>query len=56
MLTDDAAGMTHRIRPGALWVAPKGARFRFRAETPRRLICVFSPPFTGRETEFAGDQ
>lgn len=56
VLMDDTAGKTHRIEPGALWVARKGERFRFRAETPTRLICVFSPPFTGRETGFAGDQ
>ncbi|MBM3540848.1 MAG: ectoine synthase [Alphaproteobacteria bacterium] len=53
---DDAAGQTHRIEPGTMWVARKGARFRFRAGTPTRLICVFSPPFAGRETGFAGDQ
>jgi mannose-6-phosphate isomerase-like protein (cupin superfamily) len=56
VLMDDAAGTTHRIEPGTLWVARKGTRFRFRAETPTRLICVFSPPFAGRETGFAGDQ
>ena len=56
VLSDAAAGQTHRIEPGTMWVAHKGARFRFRAETPTRLICVFSPPFTGRETGFVGDQ
>ncbi len=55
-LTDLATGIGEVIEPGALWIAPMGARFRFVAETQTRLICVFTPPFDGGETGFAGDQ
>ena len=54
-LTDLATGTTHRIGPGTLWVARRGERFRFRANQPTRLICVFVPPFSGEETGFARD-
>jgi L-ectoine synthase len=55
-LTDLETGATHAIAPGTLWVAPRGSRFRFVAAEPTRLVCVFTPPFAGRETGFAGDQ
>lgn len=44
------------ILPGMMWIANKGDRFSFVASTPTRLICVFTPPFHGDETGFAGDQ
>lgn len=56
VLTDLATGQPRQIAPGTLWVAEKGDRFNFRAETPIRLICVFTPAFGGHETGFAGDQ
>ena len=49
-------GERQHITPGTMWVAEKGCRFSFEALTPTRLICVFTPPFTGSETGFAGDQ
>jgi quercetin dioxygenase-like cupin family protein len=55
-LGDEATGAKHEILPGTLWIATRGSRFRFRASIPTRLICVFSPPFMGHETGFAGDQ
>jgi L-ectoine synthase len=55
-LTDVSTGVSQRILPGTLWVAPRSARFRFLAHVSTRLICVFRPPFIGHETGFAGDQ
>jgi L-ectoine synthase len=55
-LTDLETDAAHDIVPGTMWIAEKGARFRFVAETPTRLICVFNPAFTGHETGYAGDQ
>lgn len=55
-LIDSATWQTHQIEPGVLWLARRGERFRFRAHTPTRLICVFTPPFVGHETGYAGDQ
>jgi L-ectoine synthase len=45
----------HAIEPGTLWLARAGEHFRFKAFEPTRLICVFSPAFTGQETGFARD-
>ena len=55
-LVDLSDGQAHAITPGTLWLARPGDRFSFRASVPTRLICVFSPPFAGHETGFAGDQ
>jgi L-ectoine synthase len=44
------------IQPGTLWMARAGQHFRFEALEPTRLICVFSPAFTGTETGFARDE
>ena len=52
----DRHGTAHEIVPGTMWVADKGTQFRFIAQEPTRLICVFSPAFTGSETGYAGDQ
>jgi L-ectoine synthase len=52
----DQHGTAEEIVPGTMWVAAKGSRFRFIAHLPTRLICVFNPAFTGRETGYAGDQ
>lgn len=45
-----------RVGPGTMWIAERGDRFSFVAHAPTRLICVFTPPFAGHETGFAGDQ
>ena len=51
----DASGVAHAIAPGTMWVARPGERFRFVAQAPTRLICVFTPPLEGGETGFASD-
>lgn len=56
VLTDHATLIAHDIMPGTLWIARQGETFSFRASEPTRLICVFTPPFKGTETGFAGDQ
>jgi L-ectoine synthase len=56
VIRDNAGGTERRILPGMMWVAEKGDRFSFLASVPTRLICVFTPPFEGGETGFAGDQ
>lgn len=56
ILTDLATGRATRILPGSMWTSSRGDRFRFEPLEETRLICVFSPPFGGGETGFAGDQ
>jgi L-ectoine synthase len=56
MLTDLQNMETYTIEPGTMWVAPKKSRFRFKADLPTRLICIFNPAFIGAETGFAKDQ
>lgn len=56
VIRDHAGGPDRRITPGTLWIADKGDRFTFVADIATRLICVFTPPFKGDETGFAGDQ
>jgi L-ectoine synthase len=55
-LEEIGTGRVLKIMPGTMWVAEKGSRFRFLAHAPTRVICVFTPPFSGQETGFAGDQ
>ena len=55
-LVDLSNNQVHVITPGSLWVAKQGDTFKFRADVPTRLICIFSPPFSGHETGFIGDQ
>jgi L-ectoine synthase len=54
-LTDVSSGKTSVIEPGVMWVARQGERFRFVADLPTRLICVFTPAFGGQETGFASE-
>lgn len=56
VIIDHSSGSETQIESGVMWVAEKGARFTFKASLPTRLICVFTPPFEGNETGFAGDQ
>ena len=55
IVRDHSTNTETQIVPGAMWVAEKGDRFSFIAKSPTRLICVFTPPFVGNETGFAGD-
>ena len=56
IIRDHASSLETHINPGMMWIAEKGDRFSFRAEVSTRLICAFTPPFSGSETGFAGDQ
>ena len=48
-LEELATGRVHAVRPGTLWAAAKGERFRFRALAPTRLVSVFTPALVGPE-------
>ena len=43
----------HRIEPGVMYLLDGHERHRVTAETDLRLVCVFNPPCTGRETHQA---
>jgi L-ectoine synthase len=51
-LTERDTGLVHRLRPGSAY-APGQDRHHIRVETDLRLVCVFSPALTGRETHDA---
>ena len=55
-IRDLGGGEATVVSPGTIWIADKGDRFSFVARVPTRLICVFTPPFEGGGTGFAGDQ
>lgn len=45
-----ADGKTHAIRPGMMYALDQHDKHYLRAKTDMRMICVFNPPLTGRET------
>jgi L-ectoine synthase len=49
-LRDLETGQTHAIRPGTLYLLDGHERHRLTATTDLRMMCVFNPPLTGRET------
>ena len=51
-ITDRDTGAAHRIGPGSAY-APQHDRPTIRVLSPLRLVCVFSPALTGRETHDA---
>ena len=51
-ITDRDTGAAHRIGPGSAY-APQHDRHTIRVLSPLRLVCVFSPALTGRETHDA---
>lgn len=51
-LTERDTGIMHRIGPGSAY-APEHDRHTIRVISPLRLVCVFSPALTGRETHDA---
>ena len=51
-ITERDTGVVHRIRPGSAY-APQHDRHTIRVITPLRLVCVFNPALTGRETHDA---
>ena len=51
-ITERDTGAMHRIGPGAAY-APQHDRHTIRVLEPLRLVCVFNPALTGRETHDA---
>ena len=43
-------GETHRIRAGTVYALDQHDRHVLRADSRMRMVCVFNPPCTGRET------
>lgn len=52
-LLDREAGTVHQLRPGTVYVLDGHERHTVHAEARLRMVCVFSPPCTGRETHDA---
>ena len=48
-----ATGEVFPLGPGTIYVLDQHERHRLRAVTQLRLVCVFTPPLTGRETHDA---
>jgi L-ectoine synthase len=51
-ITERETGTLHRIGPGSAY-APRYEPHTVRVITPLRLVCVFNPALTGRETHDA---
>ena len=51
-LTERDTGLVHRLGPGSAY-APSHDRHAIRVLSPLRLVCVFAPALTGRETHDA---
>lgn len=51
-ITERDSGVVHRIGPGSAY-APQEDRHTIRVLAPLRLVCVFNPALTGRETHDA---
>lgn len=51
-LTERDTGAVHRLGPGSAY-APQHDRHTIRVLSPLRLVCVFNPALTGRETHDA---
>lgn len=51
-LTERDTGVVHRLGPGSAY-APQHDRHTIRVLSPLRLVCVFNPALTGRETHDA---
>ncbi|MCF7820833.1 MAG: ectoine synthase [Mariprofundaceae bacterium] len=49
--TDD--GKVHKITPGTVYLLNGSERHLLRASKTMRMVCVFNPPVTGRETHDA---
>ncbi len=47
---DIATGEVHPLGPGSLYALDKHDRHVVRAHTDMKLVCVFTPSLTGRET------
>jgi L-ectoine synthase len=51
-ITERDTGAVHRLGPGSAY-APQHDRHTIRVLSPLRLVCVFAPALTGRETHDA---
>jgi L-ectoine synthase len=51
-VTERDTGRVHRLEPGSAY-APRHERHTIRVLSPLRLVCVFNPALTGRETHDA---
>jgi L-ectoine synthase len=51
-LTERDTGVVHHLGPGSAY-APQHDRHTIRVIAPLRLVCVFNPALTGRETHDA---
>ena len=49
-ITDLATGERHLIMPGVMYALNAHDRHVLRAKKNLRMVCVFNPPCTGRET------
>ena len=49
-LTDKETGRTYAIVPGTMYLLDKHDRHRLDVKRDLRVVCVFNPPCTGRET------
>ena len=49
-LEDLVSGRKHQLSPGTLYVLNGHERHVVRPKTDVRMVCVFNPPVTGRET------
>ena len=47
---DVATGEVHPLRPGSLYALDQHDRHVVRAHTDMKLVCVFTPALSGRET------
>jgi L-ectoine synthase len=52
-IEDLDSGERHVIRPGVVYALDRHDRHVLRAVTATRLVCVFNPPLSGRETHDA---
>jgi L-ectoine synthase len=52
-VVDIATGDVHPLRAGSLYALDKNDRHIVRAHTNMKLVCVFTPALTGRETHDA---
>jgi len=48
-----ATGVFHPLAPGAVYVLDRHDPHILRAETDMRIVCIFTPALTGRETHDA---
>lgn len=49
-IEDLVHGKTHRVEPGTMYLLDGHEQHIVRPKTDLRLICVFNPPVTGKET------